>query len=156
MTVRVSTKFKELLLGTSSFASIFNGGRILLYTGEQPDHADLPVQGTLLAQITEQGIAWQPNGAAGGLNFSTSGPYAVNDPTQNWKLVASAAGTAGWFRLVGKSIDNGGYSSAAPRLDGSVGVAGTVDLRLDSNILTVGYTIAVQQFVFTFPSVSGA
>jgi hypothetical protein len=156
MTVRVSTNFKQRILGTESFASIFGGGRVLIYTGGQPDTADHPVQGTLLAQITNGGLPWQPNGAAGGLNFTLSGSYAVNDPTQSWKLIAEAAGTAGWFRLVGKATDNGQFSPAAPRLDGIIGLSGAVDLRLENILFSVGYTLPVQQFVFTLPSVTGS
>lgn len=156
MTVQVSSKFKELILGASSFASIFNGGRILIYSGAQPPSADNPIQGSLLAQITNEGQAWVPNGSAAGLNFTLSGVWAANDPTQAWRLKGSGTGGAGWFRLVGKSIDNGDYSLAAPRIDGTIGTGGAADMKLVTTAMTPTLDLPIQQFLFSFPPILGA
>lgn len=156
MTVRVSTKFKELLLSGSSFPEIFNGGRIDLFSGAPPDSADYPEQGTLLASVTNLGQAWTPNGGPGGLNFVINGVWAANDPAQAWSLVASVAGTAGWFRLYGPALDTGEYSFSSPRIDGTVSASGTADMRLPTTALTIGYTLPFQQFLFSFPPILGA
>jgi hypothetical protein len=156
MTVNVSSKFKELLLGPISFPMIFNGGRIDIYSGAQPASADYPKQGTLLGSVTNLGQAWTPDGGPGGLNFVLNGVWAANDPTQTWRLTAAAAGVAGWFRLYGPALDAGDYTFAAPRIDGSVGTGGGVDLKLPTVNLTVGYTIPLQQMLFSFPPVLGA
>lgn len=156
MTVQVSSKFKELILGSSTFESIFNGGRILIFSGAPPVSADNPTQGTLLAQITNEGQAWAPNGSAAGLRFVRSGVWASNDPGQTWQLVASVVGGAGWFRLVGPAIDNNDLSFAAPRIDGTIGTTSASDMKLTTTSMTVGFTLPIQQFLFSFPPVLGA
>jgi hypothetical protein len=146
--IQVSTKFKELILGANSFESIFNGGRILVYSGSKPSTADMPASGTLLGQITADGETWFPDGVAGGLTFSRSSVYAMKLAAQPWKLVKSAAGTAGWFRLVGPVEDPGGLSYSHPRIDGSVGVSGT-DLVLQSTNFIPGGIVPIDQFYYT-------
>lgn len=156
MTIRVSSKFKELILGPNSFESIFNGGRIVIFTGAQPPTADHPIQGTPIADVTQNGSAWVPNGSPAGLNFARSGVWAANDPAQSWRLTGAAVGTAGWFRLFGKALDSGDYSFSAARIDGTVGATAGFDFRVPSTAITPGYTIPVQQFLFSFPPVLGA
>lgn len=153
MTVRMSSKFKELLLAGNSFPSIFDGGRIDLYTGSQPASADYPVQGTFLGSVTELGQVWTPDGGAGGLNFALSGVWAINHPSQRWMLTPEVAGTAGWFRLVARSLDDNELSFAAARLDGTVGASGAVDMKLESAVLVAGTSLPVQQFLFSFPPI---
>lgn len=153
MTVNVSSNFKSRILGRESFADIFNGGRILLFSGPQPSSADNPQTGTFLGHVTERGNAWTPGGSAGGLNFVQSGVWAAHDPSQMWDLTVAAAGTASWFRLVGRLADDGNLSYAAPRIDGSVGSGGAVDMTLPTTALTMGYTTTLQQFLFTLPAV---
>lgn len=156
MTIRVSTKFKELILGPSSFESIFNGGRIVIFTGAQPISADYPIQGTAIADVTTNGSAWVPNGSPAGLNFARDGAWATAAPGAFWRLTGVAAGTAGWFRLFGKVLDSGDYSFETARMDGTVGITSAFDLRLPTTAITSGYTIPIQQFLFSFPPVLGA
>lgn len=156
MTIRVSSKFKELLLGPNSFESIFNGGRIVIFSGVQPASADYPIVGTPLADITVNGALWTPNGSPAGLNFVRDGVWATNDPSQFWQLTGAANGTAGWFRLFSKVADTGDYSFETARIDGSVGTTAAFDLRLPTTAITTSYTIPVQQFLFSFPPVLGA
>lgn len=157
MSLMVSTKFKELILGPAAFASIFNNGRILVFSGPPPASADYPVQGVLLAQVTRDGLPWSPDGAGGaGLGFLQSGALVGKDPAQTWRLTASAAGVAGWFRLVGASADNGELSFNAPRIDGVVSNGGTAQLMLGNTTLTIGQTIDIPQFLYTIPPVPGA
>lgn len=153
MTINVSSKFKERILGSESFPTIFNGGRVLIYSGTQPASADFAVTGTYLGQVTNLGQAWAAGGSAGGLNFVLSGVWASHDPTQTWRLIPSVAGTAGWFRLVGKLADTGGYSFAASRIDGSIGTGGVVDMKIPTLSLTVGFAVPIQQFLFSFPPI---
>lgn len=155
MTARMSTNFKQRLLGGESFADIFGGGRICIYSGEQPATADAAVTGTRLAQVTENGAPWGAGGIAG-LRFAVSGEYVVKDPNQLWKLVGEAPGTAGWFRLHGPGADPGDLSYSAPRLDGTVGVAGGVELRVESIGITNTTFATLQQFLFSFFPPSGA
>ena len=153
MTLIVSTNFKEQILGPTAFETIFNGGRILIFSGPQPVSADYPQQGTLLGQITANGDAWVANNVAGGLLFDRNGPWVSKSATQTWRLKVDTSGVAGWFRLVGKSVDNGAGSIAAPRIDGKVGSGGLVELTLGSTSLVAGQNIPVQQFLYSIPPI---
>lgn len=156
MALQVSTKFKELILGANSFASIFNGGRILIYSGAQPTTADHAVQGTLLAQVTTDGDSWV-QGGAGGLVFEQYGAWVTKAVSAAWRLKATVAGTAGWFRLVAEATDPGTLSYSHARIDGAIGAGGTaVQMVLEDPVLTSSTNIPVQQFSFTFPPVIGA
>lgn len=156
MSLQVSTRFKELILGTNSFADIFDGGIIQLYSGPQPASADMPATGTLLGVVTNLGQSWSPGGSAGGLLFSQDGMWARNHPSQNWMMTVTTTGTVGWFRLAGKLADTNGLSYSAPRMDGRVGAGTGVEMHLPSTALTVGQTLPIQQFYFSFPPLIGA
>lgn len=153
--INVSSNFKMRILGQESFADIFNGGRIAVFSGPQPASADFAGTGTVLGYVTDQGLNWQPDGGQGGLNFVIDGVWAAQDPTQLWQLKASVAGTTGWFRLFGKSLDSNSLSINAPRIDGTVGAGGTVDMVVPTSTLTAGYSVVVQQFLFSFPPILG-
>lgn len=121
--LRVSTGFTTKVLAGAPFAQLFHRGCIRVFAGTQPASADAPEQGTLLGVVSEDGLPWTPGQPDHGLRWLQSGKYMLRDPAQHWRLRASAQGTAGWFRLVGNSVDAGGYSFTAPRLDGAVGIA---------------------------------
>lgn len=156
MTINVSTRFKEQILGPTSFASIFNGGRIKVFSGAQPTTADHPEQGTYLAEVSVGGLPWVVGGE-NGLNFVLDGSWIANDPAQAlWKMRTITSGTAGWFRLVGRLGDTGEYSFAAPRIDGTVGATTAADFQMPTVTLTAGNLTTVQQFLFTLPPVFGS
>lgn len=150
--IQLSTNFKERILGAEAFESIFNGGRIVVFSGPQPASADHPVQGTFLGEITTNGTVWQPNGVSGGLQFVRSGAWASKPSGVSWQLRGYDTGVAGWFRLFGPALDTGGLTYAAPRMDGALGQ----DMTLESTSITPSTVIHVQQFLFTFPPVLGA
>lgn len=151
MTLRVSTKFKDLILGPTAFETIFNGGRILVYSGAQPTSADAAIAGVLLGQITANGLAWAAGGSDGGLTFERSNGVVRKAAAQPWKLTVSATGVAGWFRLVGRLEDSGGQSYAAPRIDGSVGTSSLAQLVLGNPSLTAGDVRDIPQFLYSIP-----
>ena len=101
MPARVSTGFASAILGSQSFESIFNGGSIEIRTGTQPDNADMPATGAVIARVTRDGGAWAAGSLANGLQFTRSGRYAMKPYDHVWQLKGSASGVAGWFRLVG-------------------------------------------------------
>lgn len=153
MTVHVSTAFKERILGRESFEDIFNNGRILIYSGLRPATADMPPVGTLLAQITADGMPWVDWGHDGGLLFARSGPFAIKEPTQLWNMVGQADGTAVWFRLCGPEPDNGLLSYHLPRIDGNIGTDGSFELVLADTAISNGSYYPIQSFVFTIPPI---
>jgi hypothetical protein len=151
--INMSTNFRERILGDESFGDIFNQGRVLFYSGAQPASADAAVTGTLLAQITLDGLPWSANGSDGGLIFAANGVVYGKPAAATWKLLGEASGTIGWFRLVGASQDTGDLSYNAPRIDGAVGSAGAIDFYLASAVVTAATELEVQQFDFTLPPV---
>lgn len=153
MTLLVSTKFKEQILGTSSFASIFAMGKINVYSGAQPANPDSAPTGTLLATVTNNGDTWLPTTSAGGLTFTQYGAYVAIGVGQNWVLKGVANGTAGWFRLVGSTTDPGSLSYSFSRLDGSIATS-NAQLVLASTAITSGQSTAVQQFTYTILPIS--
>lgn len=106
-TIYLSTATRTKLIDVG-FNTIFNGGWIGVYSGVQPDGADLAPTGTLLARI-------QP---PTGVQFTRAGMFAMKEPTQTWTLQGIATGTAGWFRLHGPGYDPGFVSGIHSRLDG--------------------------------------
>lgn len=122
MAVRTSTGFEALIFGSRSFESIFENGCIEVRSGPQPDSADLPPTGELLARITRDGEAWEPGSSEGGLRFSRSGRYVMKNPADIWRLKGLASGVVGWFRLLPNQEDTGLLSVTAPRIDGLMGV----------------------------------
>ena len=152
MTLQVSTKYKELILGPTSFAQIFDQGYIALFTGIQPPSADHPITGTYLGDITTSGMPWVAGSSAGGLHFEQSGPWISKRSSDAWRLTVFNAGTAGWFRLFARGADDGSLSYNAPRIDGSVGLSST-NLVLSSTVLAVGPSHYIQQWLYTIPPV---
>lgn len=92
----------------SRFPALFNGGKINVYTGPQPESASHAPTGTLLAEVT----------APNGLRFIHVAPYASKDPLQEWTLLGLAQGIAGWFRLIADPLDPGFVGDSFVRLDG--------------------------------------
>lgn len=155
MALQVSTKFKERILGPESFANIFDYGRILVYSGSQPPTADIGATGTLLGEITADGLPWA---AGGGLLFEQAGPWVSKLRTQPWRYVGIAAGTAGWFRLVGRYADAGVLTYQLPRIDGAISdtLGAGVEMVFAENVVTTTTSFYLQQFLYTIPPILGA
>jgi hypothetical protein len=97
-------------------------GKLRIYTGSQPASANDAASGTLLVEITLPDPAF----TSGGTGTNTlSDPASVN---------ATAAGTAGWFRVL--DSDNNTV------LDGSAGTSGT-DLILSNTNIAVGQAVDI-------------
>lgn len=136
MAVRVSTGYAHAILGATSFTSLFRNGCIEIYSGPQPESADLAPTGTLLARVTRDGLPWAPGNASGGLQFIREGRYVRKEPSHQWLLTGLAGGAAGWFRLRGNAPDSG-FSTDAPRIDGTVGLPDGVDVQMYLPDLTI-------------------
>lgn len=152
MTLQVSTRFKELLLGPHSFEDIFNGGRIVLYTGTQPNSADLPVDGVAVGEVSLNGTPWAPGGASGGLLFERTGVWLSKPAAATWLLRGLDTGAATWFRLYAAAADAGGLSYANARIDGAM----VEDFVLPAYTLVPATSVHIQQFLLTIPPVTGA
>lgn len=71
-----------------------------------------------------------------------------------WSFNGLAAGTAGWFRLIGSEADAGAALAAAPwlpRVDGSIAVSGA-DLNLSNISIAIGAPNTIDSFTLTIPA----
>jgi hypothetical protein len=152
MTVRLSTGLRNNLAGNTGFGATFDNGVIYIYSGPQPLTADSAVSGTLLGKVTVDGGAFAFGTATNGLGFDAPASGVVSKAAaENWKFTGIAAGTAGWFRLMGNASDNLGASTTLPRMDGSIGVSGA-DLNLSNISIAVDAPNTIDVFQFTIPA----
>lgn len=141
----VSTGFKAALFGPQSFAQIFAGGQIRLYSSVRPASADRAQTALPFATIRVLGAAGP------GLAFVQAGGNVIKPPAAAWALVVAAPGTVAWWRLVG-AADDGGDSLTAPRIDGDVGTpAAPSDLTLATTIFAAGDMLPIDSFLYTIP-----
>lgn len=138
MATLCSTKFRALILGPSSFESIFDAGKIQVFSGPQPASADLPASGVLLAEIN----------APGGLQFVRSGQYATNKVSQQWLMSGVADGLAGWARLRRAGDDGARIDFAIGPGDDSLG---DYQLRLPTLAITPATSVIVSSWWFLLP-----
>lgn len=158
MAVQLSTGYVQLRNAGYSFADLFNGGCMEIRTGPQPENADMPVTGTLIARITRDGKEWTPGSPTAGLRFTAAGRYMAKNMTDVWQLVGIETGTAGWVRLVGNTADPGTGSLSHPRIDGAVDVLGaTTDsqLFLPTTSITAAVNIIINYWWFAPPPLPG-
>lgn len=158
MAVNLSTGYVQLRNAGHSFVDLFDGGCMEVRTGPQPETADMPVTGSLVARITRGGRVWTPGSASAGLRFTSAGRYMAKQMTDAWQLVGEAAGTAGWVRLVGNVADPGTGSLTHARIDGAVDVIGaTTDsqLFLPTVEITAATIIDINYWWFAPPPLPG-
>lgn len=156
MTVRMSTGFAAQILGPTAFEQVFRYGCVEIRSGLQPDSADLPPTGVLLARITRDGGAWTAGVSDNGLEFDRSGRYAMKRADHLWRLVGLAEGQAGWFRMLPNASDTGAASLTAPRIDGLVGLEGVeadIQLYLPTLAITPSTDIAINHWWFALPPI---
>jgi hypothetical protein len=109
-------------------------GKLRIYTGSQPAGPDSAATGTLLVDIA---LADPAFGAA------SSGAAALASTPRS--ASASAAGTAGWFRIL--DSNNVAY------IDGSVtATGGGGDLTLDNVSIASGQTVNITGLTYTHPA----
>lgn len=151
MTVKLSTGFRNALLNNQSFSEIFSAGVIAVYSGAQPASADNAPTGTLLGYITKDGGAFVPGSPTNGLNWGAAAGGVIGKNTDNWRLTGAAAGTAGWFRLMGNATDNGLASTTLPRIDGAVATSGG-EINLTSLSIGIGSVTTIDTFTYAIPA----
>lgn len=153
MALNLSTGFRTALLAGTSWKEQFDGGVIYIYTGAQPDTADLAATGTLLGTISISAGEWTAGLPGNGLVYEQSGLYMQKPDVAYWYLKTVAAGVAGWFRVVGNAPDSGD-SVTSPRIDGLVGTSEEpAEMVWDATTLASGATYRLDSFLFTFPPI---
>ena len=139
-----------------SLKDILKDGILRIYSGAQPATADIAVSGTLLLSITVGSGVWAAAAFGNGLEFEND-PLAgeIEKNSEVWSGLGLANGTAGWFRFYANSEDAGLGSTILPRIDGSIGTAGS-DLVMASTAIVTGRTYTVDTFKLTLPAYYGA
>ena len=151
MTVKLSTGFRNALLNNQGFSEIFSAGVIAVYSGAQPATADDAPTGTLLGYITKDGATFAPGSPTNGLTWGAPAGGVIGKSNDNWRLTGLAAGTAGWFRLLGNATDAGAVSTTLPRIDGSIATSGG-ELNLSSLTVAVGSITTIDAFNYGIPA----
>ena len=148
--IRLSTKLRDNLAGTTGFAATFANGVIEIYSGAQPATADSAVSGTLLGTVTLNSGAFTPGSPTNGLTFAAASGGSVSK-SGVWSFNGIATGTAGWFRFKGNAADAGAASTTLPRMDGSIATSGG-DMSLSNLAITSGSPTTVDSFTFSVPA----
>lgn len=124
MTIRLSTGARNALLGNQSLYAIFNMGILQIYSGVQPNSADIDETAyTLLVSLRSQNYEY--------LHFDTPvNGTMFKAASEIWTGAMNAANTftAGannmtanaWWRFYDKNVVMG-FSSTACRIDGTCG-----------------------------------
>lgn len=145
MALKTSTGLRTKLLDDSSLASVLHNGFIDIYAGTTPASADDAIGGaTLLCRISvNSGVTGLTFGAAANGTISKNG-------SEVWSGVNAASGTATFYRHVAPG-DTGALSTTAPRIQGTVAIAGG-ELNLSSVALTSGATQTIDYYSVTLPT----
>jgi hypothetical protein len=112
-------------------------------------HNGYVVAATSTLTVTTGNIASGVN-PANGLVFTPAASGTVSK-SGVWSFNGVAAGTAGWFRLIGSAADAGALSTTLPRMDGSIATSGA-DLNLSNIAIAIGAPTTIDSFVFTVPA----
>jgi len=153
--IRLSTKLRTNLAGTTGFAATFANGVIDIYNGTQPASADLAPTGTKLGRFTLASGTFTAGNTLNGLTFATAADGAVSKSSV-WSLSGGVAvGTAGWFRLLTNAgaddVSDDSSAKLQARLDGSIATSGA-DLNLSNLSITLTSPVTVDSFTWTQPA----
>lgn len=147
MTVRLSSGLRSAMITEYGLGIMMNLGRILIYTGQQPESADNPPTGQLIGFVSQEGVTPIPNEVLGGLRLKHGSIPGSLENDGNWVLRGTATGTAGWWRFVWNVEDDGTLSNFLPRIDGAVGES----LILASPAILPVTGIPIQSFKIILP-----
>lgn len=147
MTFKVSTGARDYMLSTGSLKAAFAAGFIKIYSGAAPATADAAVTGTLLCTIYS-------NGTSAGISFDTASAAGVlaKAPGETWSQTSiTTTGTAGYYRFIAATGDDGTLSTTQKRLQGTCGLAGE-DMNLSSLALVQGQPQTIDYYVVSLPT----
>lgn len=154
MAVRLSTGAVNALAGggsgDGSFKDVFANAVIVIRTGTQPATADAVETGDVLGMITVGGGAFTGGEATNGLNWDAAVAGVCAKPSaEEWAIIPSASGTAGYGRLYDNAMTTG-ESTTAVRMDLACGV-GAGELRFSSTNLVATVKSVVNSLNITVP-----
>ena len=110
---------------------------------------------TITVVDVNMGTAVTGINSANGLDFEQDPTTGILEKlsTQTWTGVGLAAGTAGYFRLVGAKVDAGSLDSSEEflRLDGNIATSGA-NLNMSSTTVAVSAVQTISTFTLTEPA----
>lgn len=149
MAIRFSTGLRQGMLNATGTLEAFTNGVLRIYSGVQPSDADSAITGTLLLEVTVDGLAFAHGVATNGLNFDVPVAGVLSKAAaEAWKGDGVAKGTAGWGRLSANPLDDGTVSTTLPRIDMSVAKTGG-DLNVSNTGIAIGAPTTVDTFNIT-------
>lgn len=148
--INLSSALRAAMATDYGLGAMMQRGCIKIFTGPPPLNSDKAEQGTLLGQITQDGLPFTAGNATGGLQLKAGPTYGACQNDGNWVLTVAASGLAGWWRFVWNSQDNGSANEFTPRIDGRMGEG----LWLPNKNLVSGDTLLITSFSFFIPPTS--
>lgn len=142
--ISISTGLLTAILQDTSLLRVMERGIIHVYSGPQPGSANEPVTGTLLGEITNNGV---PSlvGSAVGLLLEPDGVAAIKH-RGSWGLRGIASGVPGWWRFKADITDTNEFSYLMSRIDGGF----SDDVLLAPSVISMNTTIPDVQFNLRF------
>lgn len=144
---KFSTGLRNAMLTGQSFKATMDGGLLNIYAGTPPATADDGVSGATPI------LTLSVDGTGGGLHFAMTAENGAigKDTSELWKGIIQATDAAAWFRFVAAG-DTGATSDVAPRIQGTIGVAGT-DMLMANTTLTETEEFTLNYFTVVLPTV---
>ena len=146
----------QVILGTvedgGSIRDTFKNGVMKIFPSPRPASADDTEGVNPLVTITVGSGAYDSTTGENGLSLAAASAGASAKTADTWSGVATATGSATWFRFYPRGAAVTGASTTVPRFDGSVGVSGSgADAIMSSTSIVIDTTQTVDSFVFTQP-----
>ena len=136
--------------GSNTLKGLLEGGVLRLFSGTPPVDADAAETGTLLAELSQDGLVFVPDTGSGSTNglqlLDATGSQLAKSGLWAGDIVATD--TATWGRIY-DSVRATGVSAVAVRGDVTVGLVGSgADIELTIVDLTSGLQLALSTAYF--------
>ena len=150
MTIRLSSGMRDAVVTDYGIGYLLSSGYIRVYTGEQPENADMAPTGTRIGYITQRGQVGEPPYAndVRCLQMALHGLVGSIHNVNPWDLHAQLDGVPGWWRFCVTPEDEDNFSTTRCRVDGSVGDSFA---RFPAQIQR-GIQYPIEGFLLTLPS----
>lgn len=145
MSLKFSTGLRQAILASNPLRQALANSEIRIYSGPEPVSVDSAIAGSNILLVTIR------TDANGGLNFAADAPGGalLKNLDEIWQGTVVANGVATFYRHV-LPADTGVGSTTAPRIQGTVGFAGT-DMQLSNTNLVIGAIQKLEAYSITLP-----
>ena len=150
MTIRLSSGMRDAVVSNFGIGALLSSGYIRVYTGVQPETADMAATGQRIGFITRESYNYEPPhaNAAGCLQMMLSASVGAICNAYPWELRGRITGVPGWWRFCSTPEDPDDYSTARCRVDGSI----EDGFSLFPPSLEAGWRYPLEGFLLTLPA----